>query len=194
MANDEWFEQLYRDHYKRVVAFFVAKGCSAEDARDLAQETFVRVYRSMDDFLGISSPRTWIFVIARNLLLNERRYRSSRGGWHGPRSLSDVTMLDEGERPSFDPAAPGPTALDELVDREQVRRLWEAIEELPPQQKVCVRWRLLHGLKYREIAAQMGISMETVKSLLHEAKKKLRLRLGDDVPDVDEPDEGDPES
>lgn len=191
MANDEWFEQLYRDHYRKVVAYFVGNRCSREDARDFAQETFARVYKAMDRFLGQSSAKSWLFIIARNLLLNEWRYRKSRGGWHGPRSLSELTER-EGERAAWEPAAGDPAALDDLIEDENVRRLWDAIAELPQQQRICVHWRLLHELKYREIAKLTGKSMETVKSLLHEAKETLRLRLSA-VPELDEPDEGESE-
>lgn len=189
MSNDERFEKLYRDYYKKVVAFFVAKGCTRDEARDMAQETFLRVYKGMDRFLGKSSLETWTFKIARNLLLNELRYWRGRGGWHRTRSLSEVESPGDGDQPGLEIVAPDPGPLEGLQNEDRLRLLWSAIAELPLQQQVCVRLRLM-GYKYREIATVTQKSIETVKSLLHEGKENLRLRLGGDLPDLEEPDEG----
>lgn len=188
MSKDERFESLYREYYPKVVAFFVAKGCTKDEAREMAQETFLRVYRGMAGFRAEAKLETWTFKIARNLFLNELRYWRSRGGRHRTRSLHELESPENGDQTGMELTSPDPGPL-ELAERdEQMRRLSAAIAELPPQQQVCVRWRLM-GLKYREIARMTGKSIETVKSLLHEAKVKLRLRLEGELPDLDESDE-----
>jgi len=188
VSKDERFENLYREYYPRVVAFFVAKGCTRDEAREMAQETFLRVYRGMDGFRDESKLETWTFKIARNLFLNELRYWRSRGGRHRTRSLQELESTENGEQTGKDAASSDPSPLELAEQEEQMRHLATAIDELPPQQRVCVRYRL-QGLKYREIAKLTGKSIETVKSLLHEAKVKLRLRLKGELPDLDESDE-----
>jgi len=188
VSKDARFAELYQDCYQKIVRFFVLKGCTLDDARELTQETFARVYKGMDGFRDESSLGTWTFKIARNVWLNELRYWKSRGGRHRTRSLHDVEQNENGEPVEMDVAASDPSPLERLEQEERRRLLRSAIDALPEQQQVCIRLRL-KGLKYREIAEQTGKSIETVKSLLHEAKAKLRLRLEGELPDFDESDE-----
>jgi RNA polymerase sigma-70 factor, ECF subfamily len=188
--HDTKFEQLYRDHYRSTVRFFVAKGFTLEEARELAQDVFASVYTHMSGFRGDASAKTWILSIARNRCANEFRHWSSRGGLHRTESLSAGDGLDDDERPGRQPSSGEPRADEALVEDEQVRLLWAAIAELPSQQRCCLLLRIVDELKYREIAAVMNISMATVKSLLHEAKEKLKQKLGTSPPGFDEPDDG----
>src|SRR5687768_11300054 len=70
-------EELFRQYYRPVLAFFARRGFSAEESRDLAQETFLRVYKNWASFRGESSEVTWLFQIATNLYRNTIRSRSA---------------------------------------------------------------------------------------------------------------------
>lgn len=173
--------RLYREYYPGIVGFFVKRGCSVEEARDLAQEVFVRVFKGMDTFRGASSEKTWIFTIARHVWLNALRDRNAQ------RRQGETVQLDE----SFEIPSSDPPADQQIMDAERSRMLWKAIAELPPRQRLCVRLRLLRDLKYREIAKIMGVSLDQVKALLHDAKKNLIRSCGEAVvPDFEESDEG----
>ena len=187
MSKDERFTKLYSNYHPKLVRFFVREGCTIEEARDHAQEALLRVYRSMDAFRDQSSLGTWTYKIARNLWLNELRYWRSRGGRNRTRPLDDGESAENGKH-STQYAASDPGPFEVLEQNERMRLLGAAIGELPQQQRVCMRFWLM-GHKYREIAQMTGKSIETVKSLLHEAKAKLRLRLGGELPDFDESDE-----
>lgn len=187
--DDVGFERLYRDYYPGVVGFFARKGFAVEEARDLAQEVFLRVYRGMDRLRDPAFERTWIFRIAHNLRLNEFRYWSSRGGLGRKLSLDDTDALSR--RTGSDAIVSPEPPVDQLIDEEEKRRLlWEAIADLPAQQRRCVRLRLIHEFKYREIARTMKVSLDTVKSCLHDAKENLKRRFGETLPDFEDPDEG----
>ena len=77
------YEELFRELYRPVLGFFARRGCSPEECRDLAQETFLRVHRSFGRFRGKAKASTWVFTIAANLWRNRRREAAAanaRGG------------------------------------------------------------------------------------------------------------------
>jgi RNA polymerase sigma-70 factor (ECF subfamily) len=165
----------YRD---RVQRFFESKGISTEEARDLTQDTFLRVFRSEARLDNRAQLEAWLFEIARNVRANALRAKATL------KRAATMVSLDEPDR-ERDPKegtrpVPGsgePDALTSVIMREQLRILRQALSELPEQMRQCVRHRLKDELKYKEIAAVMKISIETVKTHLHQAKKRLRPLL-----------------
>lgn len=171
-------ERLHRLHYRRVRYFFQNKGFSDEDARDLTQEVFLRVFKGLDKFRGESRFDTWLFEIADHLYKNELRRRGAgrRKGWEV--SLDTGGKSDDGEEGTpFEPPPSPPKALDDVLDKERAEKLSKAIQELPDQMRTCFLLRYGQGRKYKEIADIMGISIDTVKAHLHQAKKRLKLKL-----------------
>jgi RNA polymerase sigma-70 factor (ECF subfamily) len=169
-APGEAVEELYGRYYRPVVAFFQNKGFSTEESRDLAQETFLRVYRYRKRFRGESSPVTWLFQIAANLYKNKLRSLAAQ-----KRDAEEVPMdsTDAKDPESSD------DALELMLTGERSRLLREALEELPPQMKKAVMLRVTGDMKYREIAEEMEVSIETVKAHLYQARQHLRDRLSD---------------
>ncbi len=163
-------EDLFQRYYRPMVAFFQNKGFSTEESRDLAQETFLRVYRYRERFRGESSPVTWLFQIATNLYKNTLRSQAAqkRDAEEIPLDSTD-TMDPESEE----------NALELMLSGERSRLLREALEELPPQMKKAVMLRVTSDMKYREIAEEMKVSIETVKAHLYQARQHLRDRLSD---------------
>lgn len=175
-------DELYRQYYRPVVYFFARRGFSRDESCDLAQETFLRVYKNMETFRGESSEVTWLFQIAANLYKNTLRSHSTqkRDGLEVPLELSGGGgMIDqaccchEGD------------ALDTLLIEERARILRKALEDLPPQMRQAVILRVDRDLKYREIAEVMRVSIETVKAHLYQARQHLRDKLADYFTDVE---------
>jgi RNA polymerase sigma-70 factor (ECF subfamily) len=179
MSDAAVFRKIFDEHYGRVVRFFAARGFSNEESSDLAQETFLRVYKGLETFRGDSHLETWLFQIARNLSLNVLRDRGAR-----KRSGTEIPLEDIGE-----PHQPGPgtpqqamdpegVPLDDLLTEERVRLVHQALAELPPRMRRCVLLRIEQELKYEEIAVVMQTSVDAVKALLYRARKQLQDQLG----------------
>lgn len=168
---------VFYKYQARIQRFFEKKGISQEEAQDLTQETFMRVFRSEAMFEGKEQMEAWIFEIARNVRGNALRAKGTL------KRAATVISLDEpgpeGEQMEVaNPAllAGKQDALARAISHEQLKVLSRALVELPEQMRQCVRLRSM-GLKYKEIAQVMRISIDTVKSHLFQAKKRLRLML-----------------
>jgi RNA polymerase sigma-70 factor, ECF subfamily len=165
--------ELFRRYYRPVQAFFARRGFSTEESRDLAQETFFRVYKNWASFRGESSEVTWLFQIATNLYRNEVRSRSTL-----KRDMQEVPLEQtDGDLPVEESAQV--TALDAMLLDERTAKLRDALQGLPPQMRQAVLLRVDADLKYREIAELMSVSIETVKAHLYQARQQLRDKLAD---------------
>ncbi len=171
---DSAFERLFERYYRPIHGFFSNRGFGGEDCRDMAQETFLGVYRSLRDFRKDASEETWLFSIATNVWRNRLRRRSA-----GKRQRQEISLaLVEADRQPLPSNEPGSNPLHEALDDEKTRMLQEAIRDLPTQMQRCIFLRVEQDLKYREIATIMQISIDTVKSQLFQARARLRNRLG----------------
>lgn len=172
-------EDLFQRYFQPIVAFFIGRGFSVEEGRDLAQETFLRVFKQMDSFRGESSPESWLFQIASNLYKNTIRTRQTQ--------KRDALEVPLSELPGGLDAATEERSdsLVTVLTGERKRVLRAALRDLPPQMRRCVILRVEHDLKYREIAQLMGVSIETVKAHLYQARQHLRGRLADYFTDTE---------
>lgn len=187
MDRHDGFEALFEEYRRAVCYFFGNRGLSREDACDLAQETFLEIYKSLHRLEHREEPKGWILTIAKNLWLNWIRSRKTI-----KRAATEIGLqeLDDGLGYSgfLRDQTDGP--LDDLLDGERKQRLRRAFDGLPPQRQQCMLLRYEQGLKLREIAAVMQISIQTVKSHLFQAKQSLRKMLTEDFEiDGDENDE-----
>jgi RNA polymerase sigma-70 factor (ECF subfamily) len=173
-GDDDAFERLMRKHYRSVLNFiarFIGRPAAAED---LAQEVFLRIYRSRSRYAPKARFRTWMFTIARNISLNEIR-RSGKS-----EDLIRQGDPDDWSSTSSSPQsgdAPGPEA--ELLLLERREKVHRAIATLPDNQRSAVLLRRFEDLSYAEIASVLGVSQKAVKSLLSRAKVNLRQRLAE---------------
>lgn len=176
------FEELFNEYFTPCVRWFQKRGCPEERARDLAQTTMLRVYNGIGSFRGEASFETWLYRIAGNLWKNELRDRATPRGKAEKNAVAipPTGWQDEEEtgmsRPS-EPADPAPDPLEQALEREDVKRLAEAIEQLPARMRQCFSFRS-QGLAYRDIAQLMNVTTDTVKKQLIAAKERLRLQLG----------------
>lgn len=173
---EEGFEELFLKFRPAVRSYFSRQGFSPEECRDLTQDVFVRVFKSIDTFQHKSRFERWLWEIATHIYFNELRRRKTEKRHGIERSLD---AWSEGEAsPALEIPADEPSPEDEMIRRELQGSLRAALHELPDQMRRCCILRYERGLKYHEIAAIMRISIETVKAHLHQARKRLLSRLG----------------
>lgn len=177
IAVEESFQSLYALYYSRVIGLFQRRGLPLEESRDLAQDTFVRLFRSIATFRRGESFAPWLFGIANNVYLNEARQRRLA------RRVAAEIHLEEAIDASPEPTAPG-GPLDDLLDTERSDSLHKVLAELPPQMRKCVQLRI-KGYKYQEIATIMRVSIQTVKAHLFQARSRLAQQLTDHDPLAD---------
>ena len=174
MVDDER-HNLYEQYYQRVVSYLVKKwGFTSEEARDLAQDVFVSVFRHMEHEAIVAM---WPFIktTAHHRAVNEIRkhsiHRKSEAGSLEELELSDAVLRDIWtDRPT-------PTPEMEAMRNEQAEQLRDAIAGLSPSLRSCVLLRI-RGKSYEEIAAILRITVNAVKTRLRDAKKQLIARLG----------------
>ena len=174
------FRRLFDAYFEAICRYFRRRGVGQDQASDLAQETFLRVYRGLPTFRDEASPRTWIYLIAKNVWCNELRRRLAEKREAVEVSLQKVTeegpALADNLRLAGWAEARG--ALDTVLADERREKLREALRRLPQRMRRCVLLRVHHELKYREIAVLMKTSIQTVKSQLSQAQGRLSQELG----------------
>ena len=173
LKRERDFEKLFEDHYRAVKSFFFRQGCSEDDSQDLTQEVFISAYGALDGFRGESNTRTWLTRIARNRLLNFLRERRAGKRYEPQPAVSSSDEL-AGELP--DPKSKSPE--EELLAAESMAQLQASIAGLPFKMRRCMQLRAEKELQYKEIAKTMGVSIETIKSHLHQARVRLENHGG----------------
>jgi RNA polymerase sigma-70 factor (ECF subfamily) len=145
-----------------------------EEARDVAQDVFLQVYRTLGRFEGRSSLKTWIYRIVVNQCHNRRRFwRRRRRDREEP--LDERTGANEASPPGADSASP----FEEVLRRERAQRVQAALLELSFDHRAALVLREVEGLGCEEIARLLGVAEGTVKSRLSRAREALRRRLID---------------
>lgn len=142
------------------------------EAEDLAQQTFVQVWKSAARYREDARFSTWLYTIARNLCLNELRRRSR----HPAESLdAPLTEGEEGGLPVEDRNARPPP--DAALHRELEDRIQEALNDRPANQRLAIVLCRQEELSYEEIARVLGCSLSATKSLIHRGRETLKQRL-----------------
>jgi RNA polymerase sigma-70 factor (ECF subfamily) len=171
-GDDEACTRLVTDHQRMVFHLALHLLGDRQEALDLSQEVFLRVFRMLPQFRGQSSLKTWIYRIVVTQASNRQR-------WWRRRHRSQQVALEEhvaahGELP--DPHGED-TPERQLQRSETVGRVWDALNELPFDQRAAIVLREIDGLSYEEIAASIGVAVGTVKSRLARARQTLRVTL-----------------
>jgi RNA polymerase sigma-70 factor (ECF subfamily) len=171
-AGDEAaFDLLVARHQGRAYRLAWSLLRDAEDARDLSQEAFLRVYRTAATFRGDAKFSTWFYRILVNLCLDHRR----RGRWWR-RLVGDREDPEAADRPERQPAPAGDPA-DALGQAQLMTRVWDEVDRLSPQQRAAVVLQVQEDLSTSEIAAVLACSEATVRVHLHRAVSALRKAL-----------------
>ncbi len=165
--------ELVAEHQRMVVQLAVNLLGDRDEALDLSQEVFLRVFRTIHRFRGQSSLRTWIYRIAVNQARNRHRFWRRRH--RGDQVSLDQHIADHGELRSTGECGP-----DRLLAQKQLaERLQHALDDLPFDQRSVIVLREIDGLSYEEIAFSLGVAVGTVKSRLTRARQALRHELRD---------------
>lgn len=146
---------------------------NAEDAEDVAQEVFVQVYESVNQFKGDSKFSTWLYRIAVTKSLDHIRKKKRKKRFAFLQSLFGVNEEEVHHTPDFH--HPGVN----LENKEKASVLFKAIEKLPENQKTAFVLHKLEGLSYQEVAEVMESTVSSIESLMHRAKGNLKKILSD---------------
>ena len=170
-GDDASCAELVAAHQRTVFSLALHLLGDRDEALDVSQEVFLRVFRTLSHFRGRSSLRTWIYRIVINQVKNRQR-------WYRRRHRADLVSLDDhlkhcGELEAT--SEPRPDRL--LASKEAAVRLWQALERLPFDQRTALILREIDGLRYEEIAFTLEVAVGTVKSRLTRARQALRDEL-----------------
>jgi RNA polymerase sigma-70 factor, ECF subfamily len=162
---------LVSEHQRMVFQLALNLLGDRDEALDLSQEVFLRVFRTIHRFRGQSSLRTWIYRIAVNQARNRHRFWRRR---HRADQVSlDAHVAEHGDFLSNGEARPDRV----LAQKELAARLQTALDHLPFDQRTAIVLREVDGLSYEEIGYSLGVAVGTVKSRLTRARQALRLEL-----------------
>jgi RNA polymerase sigma-70 factor (ECF subfamily) len=169
------FEELVENYQHRLVGVMHHLVGNAEEAEDLAQEVFLRVYRARKKYRPRSKFSTWLFTIANNLALNALRTRQRKPAV--PLDVRDSGPL--GPRPAEHMVkAKTSSPSTRIQNVELVLKIREALNTLNERQRMAVVLNKFEDMNYAEIAEVMGLTTQAVKSLLSRARSNLRQMLG----------------
>jgi RNA polymerase sigma-70 factor (ECF subfamily) len=164
------FDDLMVRYEKKVYSLCYRMARDPDDAADLAQEAFIKVYRALPAFRGRSSFSTWLFRIVTNTCLDDRRHRGSR-----PSLVSLDRTVDTGDgemTPELPGDGPDPPDCAEKAETQAEIRVLLAL--LPAEQRLVLVMRDMEGYSYEEIAEVLGLNIGTVKSRINRARARLR--------------------
>jgi RNA polymerase sigma-70 factor (family 1) len=163
-GNEQAFSQLFYLHHQHVAAYVFKLTSSRELAEEVVQDVFIKIWGNRESLTEVKNFRTWLFVISKNHTLNCLRViikeKLKQNAFLKHQSLSiisePVLMNTEG-----------------VTDFEEYEKAMDAISQLPPQQQKVFILRRLKNMKYQEIAQQLNVSRETVKSYLKLANSSI---------------------
>jgi RNA polymerase sigma-70 factor (ECF subfamily) len=162
-GDEAAFAVIVRAHEPLIFRYILREVRERELAEDLTQEVFLRAWRALPTFGFRSQLTTWLYQVARNILIDHRR--------HLGRRISEVELVAELV----------PAVADQGIELgETVDALWAAVEGLDASLKMPLLLRDVAGLTYNEIAASLDIPLSTVKWRIYQARETIQLALGDE--------------
>lgn len=171
-GDHDAFERLVRDNQENVFRVIVSVVRNEEDAKDLAQDTFVKAYTSIASFNGVSSVSTWLYRIAYNTALDFCR----KSG----RTPDSKSLYDEDDSETRALRASEETQPEKAFERTELReKIFSALNELPEDQRTMLELRDVRGFSYEQISKMTGVREGTVKSRINRARENLRKKLSE---------------
>lgn len=165
--KNQAFELLVRKYQQKIYWQIRRNIEEHEDANDVMQEVFLKVWKSLEQFREDSQLYSWLFRIAHNECINwHRKNRNIK-------NHLDIDNIDQKDENSL------ANATQEVNASEIEKKLYEAIETLPEKQKIIFHLKYFQELKYEEISAQLGTSVGALKASYHIAVKKIENYLSE---------------
>jgi len=165
-AGDQPSFRRFVERHQNLVIGTVARMIGTADAEDIAQQVFLNVWKSAPRWRPEAKVTTWLMTITRRLVFNEARRRSR---------TRIVPRQSEEESPEYPDTKPSPDR--EILEREMHAAIEAAMESLPERERMVVVLRRHEAMPYEEIAAILGTTVPSVKSLLFRARNTLREKL-----------------
>ena len=174
-GDDAAFDYLVDKFRRPIVHFMYRMAHNLATAEELAQEVFLRVYRSKGTYSAEAKFTTWLYRIATNLAMNHARDTKNE------RNSTSIDEPDEETGLTIDVADPHATAEQEMLRRERLAAIRAHVEALPERQRLAVLMHKYQGMDYRQIGDVLKLSESATKSLLFRAYETLRDKLKDFV-------------
>ena len=168
-GDTEAFERLVNLHQRSVIGTVSRMLNNVEDAHDVAQQVFIRVWRSAARYEPSAKFTTWLFTIMRNLVFNELRRRGRK------KEVSVEGQAEEHHQHLTAPSRDNPDTVAQQTELEKA--IDKAIQALPEKQRLAVSLRRYDDMPYEEICVILGMSLSAVKSLLFRARNDLKEKL-----------------
>ena len=173
VGDESAFEYLVQKYRRAMVNFMYRMSHNAAVSEDLAQEVFLRVYRSRSSYEASAKFTTWLYRVATNLAMNHARdTRQER-----PENMVSLDEPDTEAGTTMDVADGSLTAEEALVRRERLAAIRNKVQALPERQRMAVIMHKYQQMDYRQIADVLKLSESATKSLLFRAYETLRQQL-----------------
>lgn len=173
-GNIDAFAALVDRHKGRVHRTLYQVVGDELDAQDLAQELFLKLYRSLAGYRGEAAFTTWLHRLTLNLAFDWLRARKRR-----PLQVPLTPPPDRDDGPELDPASPDEGPEQQALRTERLQQLRKAISALPPDYRDVVTLHHIHHLSYQQISERTGAPVRTIETRLYRARALLRKMLGD---------------
>lgn len=172
-GDDSAFDFLVQKYRRPMISFMYRMAHNSAAAEDLAQEVFLRVYRSRGNYEASAKFSTWLYRIATNLAANHARdTRHER-----PENTVSIDEPDEDTGMTVDVADSSLSAEEMIVRRERLAAIRQKVQDLPERQRMAVIMHKYQQMDYRQIAQVLKLSESATKSLLFRAYETLRTQL-----------------
>ena len=176
-GDDAAFDYLVQKYRRAMLSFMFRMAHNAAAAEDLAQEVFLRVYRSRENYEPSAKFTTWLYRIATNLAVNHARdTRHDR-----PENMASLDQPDEESGQTLDVADESLTAEQKIIRQERMKAIRAKVQALPERQRTAVVMHKYQQMDYRQIAEVLKLSESATKSLLFRAYETLRGQLAEFV-------------
>jgi RNA polymerase sigma-70 factor (ECF subfamily) len=172
-GDNSAFDYLVQKYRRPMLSFMYRMAHNAAVAEDLAQEVFLRVYRSRENYEASAKFTTWLYRIATNLAVNHARDRRHER----PETTLSLDQPDENTGLTMDVPDTSLTAEEAIVRQERMEAIRQRVQALPERQKLAVLMHKYQQMDYRQIADVLKLSESAVKSLLFRAYETLRVQL-----------------
>jgi RNA polymerase sigma-70 factor (ECF subfamily) len=164
-AQQAEFEALYRSHAREVWALGYARWLNADTALDIAQETFLRLWKQWEAGEKIVNPRAWLLRVARNLAEDHGKSAFRRNGTQPPHTMNGVTSAEQ-------------LPVDRLEQEETFAQLRKVLQELSEADREILTLRYALDYETNEIARVLGVNSAAVHMRLSRARQRVSERLG----------------